>query len=474
MSSSFFGSTTSEQRLANQFNEHFTIYIENDASIFRVPKKVCDTKPETYAPQQIGLGAYHHLGPDLDEMNRRKLEAVKIFLKPEQYRNFKSLIVDKVKELEPSVRACYSKYLDIDGDTLAWIMSIDGVYLLHRLSTYRYKGSVDSEDRKFAQDIAMLENQMPVIVLEEILKAIQAPVEGEVQGADDDDEAGILGDTSNPHLLSYMYNLIVKNWSLGDQSPKVRILLGSARLGSALVEGAGKATQAASVAADLTGQKPLQLLASLPLQQLAALFKEDSEKGNSSIEEIHIPSASQLDASSKVQFEVWREDSGVKIMELENRVMCLPVITLNTDSEVILRNLVAYEVASASPGSTFILGGYVDFICGIIDTAKDVDLLKEKGIIESNLLSEEIAEIFNGISKCSSQRALPQLEEATQELNRIYDSTFTVRTWRFIRDNLIPSVKLLFAILVLLLLTLQSVCQVYGCSARWLGRISSI
>ena len=224
--------------------------------------------------------------PDLDEMNRRKLEAVKIFLKPEQYRNFKSLIVDKVKELEPSVRACYSKYLDIDGDTLAWIMSIDGVYLLHRLSTYRYKGSVDSEDRKFAQDIAMLENQMPVIVLEEILKAIQAPVEGEVQGADDDDEAGdgedeeeddveeedeseneeenkekklnrlflsfckahtplgltdkagILGDTSNPHLLSYMYNLIVKNWSLGDQSPEVRILLGSARLGSALVEGA--------------------------------------------------------------------------------------------------------------------------------------------------------------------------------------------------------------------------------------------
>nr|XP_027118754.1 putative UPF0481 protein At3g02645 [Coffea arabica] len=474
MSSSFFGSTTSAQRWANQFNEHLTIYIENDASIFRVPKKVCDTKPETYAPQQIGLGAYHHLRPDLDEMNRRKLEAVKIFLKPEQYRNFKSLIVDKVKELEPSVRACYSKYLDIDGDTLAWIMSIDGVYLLHRLSTYRYKGSVDSEDRKFAQDIAMLENQMPVIVLEEILKAIQAPVEGEVQGADDDDEAGILGDTSNPHLLSYMYNLIVKNWSLGDQSPEVRILLGSARLGSALVEGAGKATQAASVAADLTGQKPLQLLASLPLQQLAALFKEDSKKGNSSIEEIHIPSASQLDAISKVQFEVWREDSGVKIMELKNRVMCLPVITLNTDSEVILRNLVAYEVASASPVSTLILAGYVDFMCGIIDTAKDVDLFKEKGIIESNLLSEEIAEIFNGISKSSSQRALPELEEATQDLNRIYDSTFTVRTWRFIRDYLIPSVKLFFAILVLLLLTVQAVCQVYGCSASWLGRVSSI
>nr|XP_027120713.1 putative UPF0481 protein At3g02645 [Coffea arabica] len=474
MSSSFFGSTTSEQRWANQFNKHFTIYIENDASIFRVPKKVCDTKPETYAPQQIGLGAYHNLRPDLDEMNRRKLEAVKIFLKPEQYRNFKSLIVDKVKELEPSVRACYSKYLDIDGDTLAWIMSIDGVYLLHRLSTYRYKGSVDSEDRKFAQDIAMLENQMPVIVLEEILKAIQAPVEGEVQGADDDDEAGILGDTSNPHLLSYMYNLIVKNRSLGDQSPEVRILLSSAPV--EVADPVTQVTQAASVAADLTGQKPLQLLASLPLQQLADLFKEDSEKGNSSIEEIHIPSASQLDAICKVQFEVWSEDSGVKIMELDklNRVMCLPVITLNTDSEVILRNLVAYEVASASPGSTLILAGYVDFMCGIIDTAKDVDLLKEKGIIESNLLSEEIAEIFNGISKSSSQRALPELEEATQDLNRIYDSTFRVRTWRLIRDYLIPSVKLFFAILVLLLLTVQSVCQVYGCSASSLGRVSSI
>ena len=148
--SRFFGSITSEQRWTDQFNEHFIIYIDNHASIFRVPKNVCDTKPEAYAPRQIGLGAYHHFRPDLDEMERRKLEAVKKFLKPEQCQNFKSLIVDKVKVLEPSVRTCYSKYLDIDGGTLAWIMSIDGVYLLHRLSTYTDKGNVDSEDRKLA------------------------------------------------------------------------------------------------------------------------------------------------------------------------------------------------------------------------------------------------------------------------------------------------------------------------------------
>ncbi|CDP20781.1 unnamed protein product [Coffea canephora] len=504
MSSSFFGSITSEQRWTDQLNEHFIIYIDNHASIFRVPKKVCDTKPEAYAPQQIGLGAYHHLRPDLDEMEIRKLEAVKKYLKPEQCQNFKSLIVDKVKVLEPSVRTCYSKYLDIDGGTLAWIMSIDGVYLLHRLGTYTDKASVDSADRKLAQDIVMLENQMPVIVLKEILKALQPPVEDEEEeeddGEDEDegeeeeikkveelfsqflsfckahtplgltDKAGILGDTSNPHLLSYLYNLIVKNWYIEEEYVE-------SASDRELDEVAEKVTQVARVAAELTGQKPLLLLASLPLQKFAALFKKDPRRGNSSIEEIRIPSVSELDGVSKVKFEVW-PDSGIGMKyEEEGRILYLPAITLDIDSEAILRNLVAYEVATASPKSTLILAGYVDFMCGIIDTAKDVDLLKEKGIIISNLPSEEIAKIFNGISKSSSQNPLPELEEATQKLNAIYDNTFRVKAWRFIRDHFVPSeaaVKIFLAILLVVLLTVQAFCQVYGCSARWFGKISSI
>lgn len=94
----------------------------------------------------------------------------------------------------------------------------------------------------------------------------------------------------------------------------------------------------------------------------------------------------------------------------------------------------AYEVAS---GSSFVVSGYVGFMCGIIDTAKDVDLLKEKAIIKSDLPSEEIAKIFNGIRK--SDRRSPELEGTVQELKRIDDNTFRVKAWRFVKNQLIPS-----------------------------------
>ena len=61
----------------------------------------------------------------------------------------------------------------------------------------------------------------------------------------------------------------------------------------------------------------------------------------------------------------------------------LPVITLETHSDIVLRNLVAYEVATSS--CTMELAQYVDLMSGIIDTEEDVMLLKGKGIIEGNM-----------------------------------------------------------------------------------------
>ncbi|KAL2327782.1 hypothetical protein Fmac_021209 [Flemingia macrophylla] len=75
----------------------------------------------------------------------------------------------------------------------------------------------------------------------------------------------------------------------------------------------------------------------------------------------------------------------------------LPCIRLNVTSEVIIRNLLAYE-ALAKP-NRLILARHVKLMCALIDTAKDVQLLVDNKIIRTNLSKEVVAQLFNGLSK---------------------------------------------------------------------------
>ncbi|KAL3506885.1 hypothetical protein ACH5RR_032267 [Cinchona calisaya] len=519
MSNSIFSSTTSEQRWVNQFNDHFVIFIDNQPSIFRVPKRVSDTKPEAYAPQQIGLGAYHHFRPELDdEMESKKLEVLKKFLKPQEYNNFKNIIVDKVKELEQQIRSCYNNYLDLDRDTLAWIMAIDGTYLLYLIST------MNPKNRHLSEDILKLENQIPVIVLKKIIKALHVPPDdgnnldtdlfsnyfnfcdahSPLELCKETDQV-VGGDqaTISAHLLSYLYNLTMKNWishdfilspkkNTDEQSGSAIQFMSSVRNenqplilppSSTTITGLAEPLispdeetdtlfqEAETLVANLTGLRPLMLLARLPLREGIELFNVFKNVDQSKVEEIKIPSVSQLHEITKLDFKKWTEKGiGIKYKESEH-ALYLPVMKLNTSSEVVLRNLKAYEEASDSPGSDIRFSDYLDFMCGIIDTAKDVELLKEKGIIDSKMENEEITELFNGIHKSNlSNWKTDGLEQTIQRLNKRYDDTFRIKFWRYVKQHFTPSeafIRIFLYVLVVVLLTFQAFCDVYGCSKRW-------
>ncbi|XP_057501649.1 putative UPF0481 protein At3g02645 [Actinidia eriantha] len=175
---SIFESSTSEERWITQISKilekEVRVDINYPVSIFRVPATLSVYKPEAYVPQLIGLGPYHHFLPELYEMERCKLAAACRLQKQFNSLEFKYLVA-KLNLVEQYVRACYHKYLDIEGDTLAWIMAIDGLFLLDFFSTSTTTAYlVDSTGRKLAHgsiigDIMMLENQIPIFVLSEIL-----------------------------------------------------------------------------------------------------------------------------------------------------------------------------------------------------------------------------------------------------------------------------------------------------------------
>lgn len=186
--------TLTEENWRNRINKILECDLENDSempiTIFRVPNSLVAAKPEAYSPQVIALGPYHHLQPELHEMERYKVAASKKANKQFQLVGFQQLIEETETKLVRSIRGCYRGHLALQRKTLAMIMIIDGLFLLGLLKTLKENGQnnrsnssltktpscllVDSSRKKLPRDailkdVLKLENQIPFFLLKEIM-----------------------------------------------------------------------------------------------------------------------------------------------------------------------------------------------------------------------------------------------------------------------------------------------------------------
>ncbi|KAI3443926.1 hypothetical protein Pfo_000591 [Paulownia fortunei] len=469
-SNSIFSSVTSEERWVIEMYKTFQerqegIDFDTPPCVFRVPKSLTQTKPEAYAPQQVGLGPYHHLRPELYTMQRKKVAAVMKFLNAEQLPNFQQ-VVEALMQWEPYVRGSYDQYLDLQPKTLAWIVAIDAIYLLQLLKNYPGKSgegaAVNTLMKNLAGDILMLENQIPFILLQGILRILNLfPGDGHndalfLEFRNFCREASPLELNDLPfdfedimrqgHLLNVMHHLIVTNSQI-----KFHDILGG------LAESSGprfydnvkrgvEIAAAGGVPGAQIVQQQLSLMETVPWDRILGLFRTgDPDEKNSLVEEIDIPSVSQLTDIAGITFALTPGGiRDVKFNEVEKKFY-LPVLTLKSNSEVIFRNLLAYEAASAKPGSTLEFAEYVDLMCGIVDTPKDVDILRTAKIIKSDLTDAEIACIFNGIRKSTgnNDKKTTNIEKAIDKVNEEYVNVPRVKAYRFIKKHVYSSWKFL-------------------------------
>ncbi|KAK3026559.1 hypothetical protein RJ639_041145 [Escallonia herrerae] len=312
------------------FQEIKEVAIRNvPISVCSVLKAISAVKPEAYTPQVIAFGPYHHMEPELYQMEKYKLATVKSSLSLEQFLNFQELVIEKLKELEPVIRACYHKYLDHDGDALAWIDG-DALAWIIAIDVNHQATTTQPQEQAFCLE--------------------------KIDGLAD----------SVQHQSEEEGNDVILN--VGE-----------------IVE-----------------------------TRLKMRNVHDKEN-HPTVEEKTIPSVSHLSKFAGVKFSA--TDGGIGDMKFVQgeATLFLPIITLNANSEVVLRNLVAYEVALSN--STGKLAQYADFMCGIVDTAEDAQLLREKGIIKGDLSNEEIADLFNGMNRLSAK----ERDKTVDEINEYYN-----------------------------------------------------
>ncbi|XP_023520065.1 putative UPF0481 protein At3g02645 [Cucurbita pepo subsp. pepo] len=514
-SPSILRSKSGERRWVVYINDIIHKHLKNpksdiSSSIFIVPKFLSAAKPQHYTPQFLALGPYHHFSQELyDNMERYKLMIANQIRHQIEFQSF----VCRLSQLDLHIRGSYHRRLDLDADTLALIMAIDALFLLELLYSQVQNHDLLRPLNKFitvsrckrlsndavVRDIVKLENQIPLFVLREIFAAA---IQCEATESDDllasvlvgfcieisplNLTVGRRGVIECAHVLDVLYRLILPEnleCSGEDDGPK---------------EQPGNIQQSRSLKGNylwsypwnwmldcfkiLRGSKKVfefigRLLDLLPIVGgLVSSMEENPDRNRVEIliedktplmeAGIKIPTASQL-LDTGVSF---KQSASIKTIkfEAESVTLFLPVIKLGANSEVILRNLVAYE-AMAMP-DILAFSRYLHLMNSLIDTAEDVKILKDAEIVVMNGMKkdEEVAVLFNGIMTSSSMglSAAKELDEAINGVNKYYKGRPKVKASRAIKKYVYSSwriLALMATLMVLGLLVLQSFCSVYNC-----------
>ncbi|KAI3766212.1 hypothetical protein L2E82_16264 [Cichorium intybus] len=513
--------------------------------IFTVPKVLLATDPESYIPQQVALGPFHHWRPEVYDMQRYKLAAARRTQKDMNV-SFERIIEMMKKKDEARIRACYHKFLDMSGDALIWMMAVDMAFLLEFLQVYSMKEQgrvlnkvtssmshlVDASGKKLShmvilRDLVMVENQIPLFLIktmlehqsknsnndksaEETLKSMLMGVYHELSPFQEKELPDVdINDCD--HLLDFLYHMTVpNNKELGIMEAEIDIeeeVITEVNEGDE-EESFAKESDLNKVMnyiwnilsksnAGLVGffkriifGRPMALLMKLPwkiltnlpilklmkepmermLERFQGKAEENSQEDGGepkapTIEEITIPSVTEM-AQAGILFSP--VNGGISDISFDSitSTLYLPIVDLDVNSEVYLRNLVAYEACVAA--GPLVVARYTELMNGIIDTEEDAKYLRERGIVLNHLKSDkEVADLWNGMSKSVKLTKVAKMDKVIEDVNKRYGRTWRVKMANFFNTYVFGSWKfltVLAALFMLLLTGLQAFCSVYSCA----------
>ncbi|WVZ77444.1 hypothetical protein U9M48_025308, partial [Paspalum notatum var. saurae] len=190
-------------------------------------------------------------------------------------------------------------------------------------------------------------------------------------------------------------------------------------------------------------------------------------------DEIRVPSVEQL-ARCGVRFVATREGIAGIAFHRATATLRLPAITLDANTEVVLRNLVAYEaVAVRGP---LVLARYTELMNGIVDTSKDVKILRRSGVLVNHMKSsKEAAGMWNGMARATRITKVPRIDAVIAAVNAHRSRSAAVRAQKLLKRYVFGSWKmltLLASVGLLVMTALQTFCSAYPCGVRWFDALA--
>ncbi|XP_014507304.1 putative UPF0481 protein At3g02645 [Vigna radiata var. radiata] len=524
-SQSIFSSESDQDHWVIRINQmvsetHHSIMKKIPVCIYHVPKSLSSAKPEAFSPQLIAIGPYTHFRPELYPMERLKIFAAKAVLDHFNKHDLKQ-VVEEFLHTATFIRASYHKYLDLKDETLLYSMAVDALFLLNFYRNYLneklsasfmmgIEDPVQLSGVKLARDatvrdILMVENQIPTYSLLKILQFESSEPAHSVQE--------YLGSmllsfchqhsplkfthtitcseavSKHHHVLDLMYHLVVSHavqseTPIPDQGEGTSAVQKSSNYAATAISFKKVKGVLTSTVDTLNKLKDVHIPFVKPVKRhLDPVLKVSSQLDTLSshpklskevvVEEeedeatmiINIPCVRELHSVGVCFKPVEGGNMAIEFDETKG-IFYLPVVKLDVNSEVIMRNLVAYE-ALTKP-DFLIFTRYTELMRGIVDTVEDVKLLMKAGIIESGstLTVEETDELFNGMSKSIRPTKTHKLDETIEKVNKYYHDKRKIDLFKVSTDYVYRSWKFftLLATFVLLVMTaIETFCAAYDC-----------
>ncbi|XP_039030837.1 UPF0481 protein At3g47200-like [Hibiscus syriacus] len=342
---------------------------EVECAIYEVPHRLRKVKKIAYEPNVISIGPYHHNKKHLKAMEvvkRSCFDQIVEVTKLEFSEFLKAMIA-----LEEQVRKCYKGPID-QCDNLVEMMVYDGCFIVQLIRNIYpevlYNLARHSQTDMW-YDLLLLENQLPFFVLFKLDCMIMRNGEGDL-----------------------------------DEFARSAIYFFQALQVSHIWSGNGSYTSPAKDIKHLLDLVHSCCRPSPPGIRQHQRFKvEVKQKSDSSWK--FIRSATELEDAGigflgeKVLEDNKKEEDIKSLFDItftkETKVLKIPTLHVDDNTERVLRNFMAYEQFTRIGEPTYV-SDYVVFMDNLINTGKDVQLLCNNGIIDNWLGDDEVvAQMFN-------------------------------------------------------------------------------
>ncbi|XP_021756457.1 UPF0481 protein At3g47200-like isoform X2 [Chenopodium quinoa] len=421
-------------------------------SIFRIPKRLRHVNPEAYTPHLISIGPLHHGNNSLSYMEKHKQNYLFALLSRtgSDYSKVLDACVRTMVGIESQADNCYAGHIPNDGLNLSKILITDSCFIIELFLRYYWEVVVGNKDdilrlsdckllsrpnnttcmnddpifqsnwiiSTLRRDLALLENQIPLFVLQELLNTL-ATVACCRNSLQNNLLAGLIFQFFKPDLCSNPE----RNREAAPSQQQHRHLLHLLHIFHL------PAGNRRGQSGDSTGRK---------------------------VKFIDTNVTNLIDVGMKLRV---KQDSGLFNFNFDNNgVLEIPQLRIHEWSDSLFRNLMAFEHCFHGGGQ--FIASYINLMNCLIENKDDVKLLKGKQIITNELGGAEyMVDFFKEICE---QVVIQDFyfHDSCEKINKYYQS----RWRRYIHDlkkNYFATpwttISLNVAALILCLATVQTV-----------------
>ncbi|XP_016463562.1 UPF0481 protein At3g47200-like [Nicotiana tabacum] len=357
-------------------------------TIFKVNAAIRESNPDAYTPKMISIGPYHKKNQELHSMEKYKLLCLRRFLQRKEGLDVESCI-GQLEELKDEAIKCYD---DIDSDIVgkfSEMLLLDGCFVVEFI---RDPLIINAHwmVSQVCRDLLLLENQLPFFVLAKLHDMTKRP--------EDLEPDFIRMVKSTLCYISPSKIPMLKSEIDGDEE-KFDHLLHVVHMFCRLSE-MTKTSQISnsSIRKECCNIKRF-------LGKILRLFRSKEISTSNIWQSWQAPTATELyEAGASFiklgSFEADLMDRTTMFdIKFENAAIQIPCFVVGDSTEAFLRNLIAYEQHSTNLYPKCFLD-YVDIMGQLIKSRKDVNLLRQNGIILNGLADDgEVANMFKKLGE---------------------------------------------------------------------------